>query len=171
MRLLAVAFLCMTIFAQSAFANENASPAFYNKSPAEHLADAKRFLKYGQPHVARIQLDAIPKTAPEYKEAQRIYAKLPALEKKEAGEDIKYEAVGQIEDRKNFAKYYETELDYKGIRGTVSVQGKGNTTLKINCALRKRLANDNKLLSDLRRLKFKKLLISDGVTLTTVTLN
>ena len=155
--------MCVVISIQLATANE-----IVNKnSPAENLARAKGFIKSELPREAKTFLDAIPKTAPEYKEAKRLYAKLPALMKLEEEERSKMQA----EERKEFAKAYETELDYKGIRGTVSVQGKGNTTLKINCALRKRLANDNKLLSALRQLNFKKLLVSDGVTLTTVTPN
>ncbi|BEH11035.1 MULTISPECIES: hypothetical protein [Geobacter] len=163
MRVLFVAIICVVISIQLAMANE-----IVNKNtPAENLKRAKGFIKAELPREAKTFLDAIPKTAPEYKEAKRLYTKLPALMKLEEQELSKMQA----EERKEFAKSYEMELDYKGISSTVSVQGKGNTTLKINCALRRRLANDQKLLASLRQLNFKNLLVSDGVTLTTVTLN
>lgn len=163
MRILFVTIMWAVISIQLATANE-----IVNKNTsAENLARAKGFIKGELPREAKTFLDAIPKTAPEYKEAKRLYAKLPALMKLEEEERSKMQA----EERKEFAKSYESELAYKGIRGTVSVQGKNNTTLKINSALRKSLANDNKLLAALRQLNFKNLLVSDGVTLTTVTLN
>ena len=171
MRLFFVMILCAVISIQLAAANENVNLDVNKTSPAENLANAKRFIKGDLPNTARTFLDAIPKTAPEYKEAKRLYAKLPALQKKEEAEDRKFRAAEQIEERKNFAKYYETELQYKGIRGSVSTQGKSNTTLKIISVLVNRLENDKKLLAELRRLNFKKLVLSDGATLTTISLN
>ena len=98
MRLFFVMILCAVISIQLAAANENVNLDVNKTSPAENLANAKRFIKGDLPNTARTFLDAIPKTAPEYKEAKRLYAKLPALQKKEEAEDRKFRAAEQIEE-------------------------------------------------------------------------
>ncbi|MBI5484485.1 MAG: hypothetical protein HY888_08490 [Deltaproteobacteria bacterium] len=167
-------FVFLSLFIASlASANEQ----FDKMPPAEHLMRAKRVISQLDARAARLHLQAIPPSAPEYVEAKKLLATMPALEKKQVDaarkkvisdrKQAQADLKTGVQIRKLFAKSYERQLLDKGLDAYASAVGKNCTSLKVKWILVNRplvhqLCNNATFIQSLRDMGFKKLLMVDG---------
>lgn len=153
---------------------------FNQMSPREHLSEAKKALdewkpqkdpmrtQWGRVSDAEKHLAAIPKTSPEWTgEGQKLWKEV-----ERRGKEIQKIASLttkklMIQQRKEFAKQYELSLLDQGMDTRISTLGKDHSTLKIEWVLMSRplvykMINDSSVMSNLKKLGFKKIVFSDG---------
>lgn len=158
--------------------------SFNKLTPAEHLEEAKKALSdgykpnkdimkttWGRVTDAKKHLEAIKTDTSEYNEAKNLMQEVSRREK-----EIKKVAAiiadqFMAEKRKNFSKEYEISLLDKGMDVHVSTSGKEHTILKIRWVLMNRplvykFITDKEAMPNLKKLRFKKIIFTDGYDMT-----
>lgn len=149
------------------------NPPLY-KTPAEYLKTAKDQLAmkspdrpYGNFYHAAYLLSFIPKDAPEFPEAQRLFKQIERCKEKDLAALHQKEAHDKRGVRLLYAPIIENDFLDKGHDVTVKVEGKDATTLKIKWILVSRvfahqISKDQQLIKTWRDMGFRKVILTDG---------
>lgn len=147
-----------------------------NKESAEHLVEAKKALvdtkrSYKDIDVARKHIEAIPKDAKEYQDAQNVLKEVTRREKEFKEKTDAAVKKLLIQNRKEMAHNLEIEYLKKGLDVRVTAQAKENTVLHLRFVLFSRpliykITNETNFLDDVRKAGFKKVIFSDGYNYT-----
>jgi hypothetical protein len=136
------------------------APARAALSPQEHLDEAKDHAAKRAYGVAKEHIEAIPETAPEYKEAQKFWRGIkPEYDKIEgARAERERDAFADVAER----HFLESHMDVY-----VTVSGPNKTTIKFKYVLMSRptvynVMNDSGFVQQLKDRGFKKVIFTDG---------
>jgi len=153
---------------------------FLQKTPQEHLKEAKQALAEGfKPHknplktiwgrvsVARLHLNAIKKRSKEYEEAQRLLEEVQSRTEGMEKASLALTHHLMIRQREMVGEEFELYCLAKNLDARIVLTGSDKSHLRIECTLFgetfiQRMVQDSDLLLHLEKAGFKKVTLGDG---------